>query len=135
MAPVLTAHQPLAVRDLRRIMGGIALGVVVAAVFVGVLGLVGEPDTVDRVTIENRGASQLEVGVAGDDHAVLWLAAVEPGSTAVVEDVLDGGATWVVRAEHAGRRAGELRLPRAQLERRGWNVVIPAGWGDATTGT
>jgi hypothetical protein len=130
MTPVLTKQQPLPVRDLRRIVGPIALGVIVAALFALLLGLVAAPDTVDHITIENRASTQLEVGVQfGSEPGVLWLATVEPRSTTVVDDVLDDPRDWIVRGEHAGQPAGTLRVSRAELAQRGWSVVIPASWG------
>ena len=136
MAPVLTTHRPLPVRDLRRVLGGVALGVVVAVLLVALFGLVEAPDTVDRVTIENRTATQVEVGVSEPgEHAVLWLAAVDAGSTAVVEDVLDTSGDWIVRAEHAGDRIGAVRVPRSDLAHGGWRLVIPERWGEPPAGT
>jgi hypothetical protein len=135
MAPVLTTHRPLPVRDLRRIFGGAALAVLVV-LFVALLALVEAPTTVDRVTIQNRSPNQVEVGIRGrHDDAVLWLAAVAPGSTAVVEDVLDPGGDWVVRAENAGRRVDKRRVARDDLERQAWRIVIPASRGEPSAGT
>jgi len=131
MSPVLTRHKPQPVRNLRRGAGLVVMGVVTVGLFALLLDLVAPPATVDRLTITSRAATQVEVGVtAHGAPGALWIATVEPGATAVVEDVLDHDGDWVVRGEHAGRSLGELRLPREELARRGWRVTIPAGWGE-----
>jgi hypothetical protein len=131
MTPVLTKPHPLPVRHLRRIVGPIVLGVIGAALFALLLGLVAAPETVDRVTIENRASTQLEVGLQfGSEPGVLWLATVEPRSSTVVDDVLDEPGDWIVRGEHAGQPAGMLRVSRNELAQRRWRVVIPASWGE-----
>ncbi|MEX2255093.1 MAG: hypothetical protein WEC34_06620 [Acidimicrobiia bacterium] len=130
MSPVLTRHKPQSVSNLGRVAVPIALAVVFVAIFAALLGLVATPDTVDHLTIENRSATPVEVGVSsGTSSDVLWLAGIDAGTTARVAEVLDQGNEWVVRAEHAGAVLGERSYSRDELKDSGWRLTIPADWG------
>jgi hypothetical protein len=129
MSPVLTRHAPEPVRTLRR-AAPIVLGVALAAASALLLSLVARRATIDKVIVTNRAPEQVDVSVRpAGERGALFVATVDPGSSARIDDVLDQGDTWVVRAEHAGTTLGELRIPRRALERRAWHVTIPAGWG------
>lgn len=131
MSPVVTMHKPEAVWSLRRVAVPIALAVALVAIFAALLGLVADPETVDRVTIDNRSATAVEVGVSsGTSPDVLWLTSIGAETTAQVTDVLDQGDEWVFRADHAGAMIGERTYTRDELEHRGWRATIPADWGE-----
>ncbi|MGQ0431524.1 MAG: hypothetical protein ACT452_03840 [Microthrixaceae bacterium] len=88
------------------------------------------PDFVDRVTIANPTAFDVDVNVAGSDGALLDLAYVIAGETKVVRGVIDQGDVWIFHFSYGGTDAGKLRLDRTRLERSGWRVEIPEAVAD-----
>ena len=89
------------------------------------------PRTVDRVTIVNRTAYQIDVQVTdGDRDGWLPVAIVEGGSDADSLGLIDQGDVWVFRFLYSGDPVGELTLGRAELERSGWRVEVPGEIGD-----
>jgi hypothetical protein len=87
----------------------------------------GLPPTVERITIANPTGYALDVDVTSEDRSG-WLsvAIVEARSEDVAQDVIDQGDVWIFRFVHWGDPVGELRLTRAELERNGWRVEVPA---------
>jgi hypothetical protein len=91
----------------------------------------GPPATVERITIANPTAYDLDVDVtAPGQEGRLPIALVEAGSEDLVQDVIDQGEVWIFRFLHFGDPVGELRLTRAELERNGWHVEVPAEVGE-----
>jgi hypothetical protein len=82
---------------------------------------------VERITIANPTGYALDVDVTSEDRSG-WLsvAIVEARSEDVAQDVIDQGDVWIFRFVHWGDPVGELRLTRAELERNGWRVEVPA---------
>ena len=87
--------------------------------------LVRGPDFVDRVTIANRTAFDVDVDVAGSDGRVLALTYVPAGDTKAVRGVIDQGDIWIFHLSYGGTDAGTLRLERTRLEQRDWKLEIP----------
>jgi hypothetical protein len=87
----------------------------------------GRPPTVERITITNPTGYDLDVEVTGRDREG-WLpvAIVEARTEDVAQEVIDQGEVWIFRFRHWGDPVGELRLSRAELERNGWRVEVPA---------
>lgn len=83
------------------------------------------PDFVDRVTIANPTAFDVDVDVAGSDGGLLDLYYVEAGKTAVVRDVIDQGDTWTFHFSYGGTDAGAVLFDRAVLAQSDWRVEIP----------
>jgi hypothetical protein len=83
------------------------------------------PDFVDRITVANPNAFDVDVDVAGSDGRLLDLKYVTAGKTAVVHDVIDQGDTWTFHFSFGGTDAGTLRVDRATLANTGWSVEIP----------
>jgi hypothetical protein len=44
-----------------------------------------------------------------------------------VYQVVDMGPTWTFVASYGGREVFRQAVPRAEVESRGWSLVIPAG--------
>jgi hypothetical protein len=87
----------------------------------------GPPPTVERITIANPTAYDLDVDVTDRDRdGWLPLVIVEAGSEDVAQEVIDQGEVWIFRFRHFGDPVGELSLTRAELERKGWRVEVPA---------
>ena len=86
----------------------------------------GPPLRVDRITIVNPTAYDLDVDVAGPERGG-WLPVVivEADSEDVAEEVIDQGEVWVFRFLHWGDPVGELSLTRAELEGASWRVEVP----------
>ncbi len=84
------------------------------------------PPTVDRITIVNSTAYELDVEVAGAGGGS-WLPVTiaEAGSEDVVEDVIDQGRVWMFRFLHWGDPVSELSLTRAELVEDRWRVEVP----------
>ena len=87
----------------------------------------GAPPTVDRITISNPTAYVIDVEVT-DRARDGWLpvAIVQARSEHVAPDVIDQGEVWVFRFLHWGDPVGEFSPTRAELERNGWRVEVPA---------
>jgi hypothetical protein len=51
------------------------------------------------------------------------------GSTEVA-DVFDQGRTWTFRFVTQGQVVGEMEMSRADLQRAGWRVEVPAKFAD-----
>lgn len=92
--------------------------------------LVRGPDFVDRVTIANRTAFDVDVNVAGSDGGLLDLTYIIAGETKAVRDVIDQGDIWVFHFSYGGTDAGTLRLDRTGLAQNGWRVAIPEAVAD-----
>lgn len=91
----------------------------------------GPPPTVERITIANPTDYDLDVDVTspGEDGR-LPIAIVEARSEDVAQDVIDLGEEWIFQFLHWGDLVGELSFTRAELERNGWHVEVPAEVGE-----
>ncbi|HXF56761.1 MAG TPA: hypothetical protein VNO34_04165 [Actinomycetota bacterium] len=100
---------------------------VLAASSLLLAGCLGLPPRVDRITIVNPTDYDLDVEVTGRDRDG-WLptAIVEAGEEDVAQEVIDQGEVWIFRFRHWGDPMGELSASRAELERSGWRVEVPA---------
>jgi hypothetical protein len=110
-----------------------ALLVIVSLAMIGVgLWLVRESSFVDRVAVKNPTGYDLNVDVTSADRDGWLPVTVAAGSGNVTEtrDVVDEGDTWIFRFSYAGRPAGELRVPRAELERDKWQISVPSAIAD-----
>jgi hypothetical protein len=87
----------------------------------------GPPPTVERIAIVNATGYDLDVHVTDRDREG-WLpvAIVEARTEDVAQEVIDQGEEWIFRFVHWGDPVGELSLTRAELERNGWRVEVPA---------
>jgi hypothetical protein len=131
MSPVLTRHAPEPVRRLQGVAIPVAAAVCLVVLFAGVLRLVEPAATIDSVSLENRTGFDLEVGVTdGSARGELPLAALDPGATTRVEDVLDQGSTWKFRVTRAGATIGTLERSRDRLVEDDWRVVVPDSWDE-----
>ncbi len=84
------------------------------------------PADVERVTVDNPHEWPAGVEVAGGERdGWVGLGAVERQASETFEDVLDQGGQWAFRFSYAGVAGGEVALPRADLDRRGWKITVP----------
>jgi hypothetical protein len=119
------------VRHLRQVALPVAALLGFVVVFAGVLRLLEPPTTIDRVTVENRSGTDIEVGVTDESRdGELLLAAVDPGASTRVDEVIDQGSSWVFRITHAGDELGTVERSRDRLQDDGWRVVVPADLGE-----
>ena len=95
------------------------------------LRLVETPATIDRLSIVNPSTLELDLATAGAPSGD-WVPAgsTDPHTVTSFDEVLDHGDRWWFRATSGGRVA-TWQVPRAQLVRDGWRVVIPPGVIDA----
>ena len=102
-----------------------------AAVTLLLAGCSAPPPTVDRITLVNPTDYEFHVHVTGREQGI-WLpvAIVEARSEDVAQDVIDQGDRWTFRFLYTGESLEERSLTRAELERNGWRVVIPAELGE-----
>jgi hypothetical protein len=109
--------------------------VVTAILVAGVLTAVGvslrSPHFVPRVTLVNPTAYEIGIDVTGGDHSG-WTGVgyVGPRATADALEIYDVGDVWVFRLTGQGADGGELSVTRAQLERQGWKLQVPAAVGE-----
>ena len=108
-----------------------------AAGLAAVLGALGAaqfldpPGTVDLVVV-NETDRDVTVVVAGSAGApVLPVATVDAGEERRVDQVVDQGSTWVVTFRVDGEPVEELELPRADLARDGFRIVVPTAVAEA----
>ncbi|HEY7106063.1 MAG TPA: hypothetical protein VH986_06655 [Acidimicrobiia bacterium] len=132
MNQVLTEPAPPTDRRVPPIARG-TLVVIVSLAMIGVgLWLVQAPSFVDHVDVKNSTGYDLSVDVTGAQRdGWLPISVATGGDTnTVTKAVVDQGDTWIFRFSYAGREAGELRVPRAQLERHGWQITVPTSVAD-----
>lgn len=87
---------------------------------------------VPRVSFVNSSEYAFDVDVTGG-KAGGWMllgTVADNGKTDVAE-VFDQGRTWTFRFVTPGQVAGEVEASRAELERAGWRVEVPARFADA----
>lgn len=91
----------------------------------------GPPPMVERITIANPTGYDLDVHVTGRDRdGWLPVVIVEARSEELAQEVIDRGEVWIFRFLHWGDPVRELSLTRAELERNGWRVEVPAEVGE-----
>src|SRR6266487_1569338 len=78
------------------------------------------------------GVGWLVLAAATDDHVRHFPAVRVDNRTHLplqlsVFDVADMGPTWTFVASYGGREVFRQSVPRADVEARGWSLVIPAG--------
>jgi len=116
----------------RRLVVGLATGAVGLLAVAGVTYLVGlgaGPAAVARITFVNQTVYALDVDVSSGTGSWSSAGFVPKQSTAVVEEVPDQGDMWVFRFAAQGRSGGEVHMIRAELERSGWRIDVPAEVG------
>ncbi len=108
-----------------------ALVVGCIALAVPLSGWIRGPGFVERITFENQTDFDLLIDVT-DSRRSGWVhvANARHGQATTAQEVLDQGNVWIFRFASQGEAGGELRLPRSQLERDDWNVIIPSRIGD-----
>ena len=81
--------------------------------------------SVRRVTVTNPTPYHLEIDAAGVGRAhAVTLGAVPREQEKTFDDVIDQGAVWIFRYSSGGTDAGEMRVPRAQLQRDNWKITV-----------
>jgi hypothetical protein len=129
MNQLLIEPAPSNVQRFRPIARNVGVVVAVAAVLIISMWLVRGPDFVGHVSVTNRTGYDLSVDVTGADRDG-WLAmsvATGGGATTVTQDVVSEGDTWIFRFSYAGKNAGEIAVPRSELDKNGWRVNVPDG--------
>jgi hypothetical protein len=112
-------------------LGLAAAAVVAAGVAFAVIAAMRGPHFVHRVTVVNPTAYDLDVDATGAGrHGWVGVGTVRHGGSEAFQDVIDQGATWILRFSYGGQLAGELRFNRQELVRAGWRVTVPASFAD-----
>jgi hypothetical protein len=87
--------------------------------------------TVERIIIANPTDYDIDVDVTGEDrNSWLPVSIVEARAEDVAREVIDQGKVWTFRFLHWGDPVGEVRFTRAELERMGWRLEVPAEVGE-----
>ena len=130
MSPVLVRSddRSTAQDDRRRHIAVTAVvAIAVAAMLAGLSTFLRGPARVDRITVQNRSPYVVDVEVTdGARDGWLGLAAARPQERVDVTDVVDQGDRWTFRFTSGPHDGGEVTFTRAQLERSGWRVTLPA---------
>jgi hypothetical protein len=100
--------------------------VALAALLAGGLWVTKGPDFVNHVSVTNKTGYDLNVDVTTAKHdGWMPISVATGGATTVTRDVIDQRDTWVFRFSYAGRNAGEISVPRSELAKNGWRIVVP----------
>jgi hypothetical protein len=77
--------------------------------------------------VTNDSAYDLRLlGSRPGDDVLVALGAVGRQSTAGLDELLDLGDRWVLTFRAQGRDGGTIEVNRADLERSGWKLTVPA---------
>ena len=130
MSPPVEVRPP-ASRPTRRSERAARVGLVVAIAAAAMLGLwimvavvFRDPAFVERVRVDNPTGYDINV-VVTDARSTLPLGVAGQRCTTQFQDVLDPGATWIIRFSTQGRDGGEVSVSRAELEQHGWTLRVP----------
>jgi hypothetical protein len=89
------------------------------------------PEHVKGITFSNPHSWPAGVEAGGQNKGGwVGIGAVDATGSRTFEEVLDQGPVWVFRFSYAGIDGGELAVPRAVLERSGWEVTVPDEFAD-----
>jgi hypothetical protein len=85
------------------------------------------PAYVEEVVVANPTAYDVNVEVRPAEAAGAWLpiGRARHGHDTPFGQVVDQGATWIVRFGYAGVEGGEITLRREDLERSKWRITVP----------
>jgi hypothetical protein len=135
MNPMLTREPATPVVRAPGYLAAALVVVLGVGVIAGLLGVVRDPDTIDRVSIVNPTPYLLDidVGAAGNPGRVA-LGIIEADATTTTPDVLDQGDRWVVRVSFAGHEVATVTRSRAELEDAGWRVTLPDSVAERVAG-
>jgi hypothetical protein len=127
MNQVLTEPAPPTSRRAAPLARGAVVVIVSLAMIALGLWLVRDPSFVDRVEVRNPTGYDLNIDITGSDRDGWLPISVATGGNNVTstDEVVDQGDTWIFRFNYAGYSAGELRVPRSQLQDADWRVVVP----------
>jgi hypothetical protein len=131
MSPTDVTSRPVRSRPRAPI---IALVVAVALLGIALFALIraatATPSVVERVAIDNATPYGVEVTLSDSGSGgTILLGRALPERETTWQEVLDGGELWNFSFTRAGIVAGEVEVSRAQLERDGWRVTVPASVG------
>jgi hypothetical protein len=108
----------------------VAATLLIAAIGMGRLVLAAATDDHVRhipvVRVDNQTHLPLQLTVVDSGGSRLTFGTRRPG-TSTVFDVVDMGRTWTFVASYGGREVFRQTVPRADLQARGWSLVIPSG--------
>ena len=112
------------------LLGLAALAALAVAFGVGVGSLTEGSAFVAEVTVDNPTVYNLQVDVGSPgEEQLLALGTVGREGTRSFEQIVDQGERWVFHLTFGGEDAGEVEVPRAELENDGWRVQVPAAVG------
>lgn len=129
MNQVLIEPAPSNVQRVRPIAAkvGVVVVVALAALLAAGLWITKGPDFVNHVSVTNKTGYDLNVDVTTAKHDG-WMpisVATGGGATTVTQDVIDQRDTWVFRFSYAHSNGGQISVPRSELAKNGWRVVVP----------
>jgi hypothetical protein len=108
----------------------VAATLLIAAIGMGWLVLAAATDDhvrhIPAVRVDNQAHLPLQLTVVDAGGSRLTFGTRPPG-TSTVFDVVDMGRTWTFVASYGGREVFRQTVPRADLQARGWSLVIPSG--------
>ena len=93
------------------------------------------PATVDEVTVVNESPYDVHVEVRSPGGPVLGLGTVPRDRSTRFTTVLDQGDRWSFAFTAGGEDGGTVEVPRTELEREGWTLVLPATVASRLEGT
>ena len=110
------------------VVAGIALLIVVAR-------FLEPPSVVSGITVDNSTRYDLSIAVrSGESNSSMAVGSARRSATTTFREVVDQGDTWTFHFSAQGEVGGEVRIAKADLEKAGWKLTVPATVSDDAPG-
>ena len=101
-------------------VAGIALLIVVAR-------FLEPPSVVSGITVDNSTRYDLSIAVrSGESDSSMAVGSARRSATTTFREVIDQGDAWTFQFSAQGEVGGEVRIAKADLEKAGWKLTVPA---------
>ena len=107
------------------LVAGVAIAVVALGLLFAAQQLLPTTSSVRRITVTNPTPFHLEIDATGVGKAhSVTLGAIGREQDKTFDDVIDQGDQWIFRFSSGATAAGEMRIPRSQLEQSDWKLTV-----------
>ena len=107
------------------IITAVAAAVVAVGLLLAAQQLLPSTSSVRQITVTNPTPFHLEIDVTGVGKAhSVTLGAIGREQDKTFDDVIDQGDQWIFRFSSGTTDAGEMRIPRSELEQNHWKLKV-----------